>query len=119
MTGACVVRPIGGGESGYIAVRSDDPNVVFAGTSGGRIDRYDHRTRQQRDVSVWPQVTYGLAAADYKYRYQWTSPVVLSPHDPGVLYSGANCVFRSVNEGSSWEQSGAAGLAVGWAHAQE
>lgn len=99
---------VGGAESGYIAVRPDQPDVVFAGSSGGgeggRLTRYDARTRQQRDVSVWPERTRGLAAEEYTYRFQWTSPLLLSPHDPGTLYSAGNCVFRSRNEGSSWER---------------
>ncbi len=99
---------VGGAESGHIAVRSDDPDVVFAGSSGGgeggRITRYEHRTGQQRDVSVWPEPTAGMAAKDYTYRFQWTSPIVLSPHDPGVLYSCGNHVFRSLDEGESWER---------------
>lgn len=98
---------VGGAESGYIAVRTDDPNIVYAGSSGGgeggRITRYDHRTRQRRDITAWPQRTAGLASEDYTYRFQWTSPIYLSPHDPSVLYSCANRVFRSVDEGASWE----------------
>jgi photosystem II stability/assembly factor-like uncharacterized protein len=98
---------VGGAESGYIQVRPDDPNIVYAGSSGGgeggRLTRYDHRLRQRRDVTAWPQKTAGLAAEEYTYRWQWTSPIHLSPHDPNILYSCANRVFRSRDEGSSWE----------------
>lgn len=37
------------------------------------------------------------------YRFQWTYPIVISPHDPNILYAAANVVFRSKNEGTSWE----------------
>jgi photosystem II stability/assembly factor-like uncharacterized protein len=94
---------VGGGESGYIAVRPDDPNVVFAGSYGGLLTRYDHRTRQVRNISVWPDNPMGWGAKDLKYRFQWTYPIVISPHDPNVLYVTANVVFRSTNEGQSWE----------------
>lgn len=94
---------IGGGESGYIAVRPDDHNVVFAGNYQGFITRYDHRTRQSRNISVWPEQASGWGAKDQKYRFQWTSPIMLSPHDPNILYITGNHVFRSTNEGSSWE----------------
>lgn len=98
---------VGGAESGYIVVPPDQPEVVFAGSSGGgeggRITRYDHRTRQMRDVSVWPEQTAGMASSEYTYRFQWTSPIALSPHDPKVLYSCGNRVFRSRDEGESWE----------------
>jgi photosystem II stability/assembly factor-like uncharacterized protein len=94
---------VGGGESGYIAVRPDDPNIVYAGNYGGYLSRYDHRTHHERIISVWPEASTGWGAKDTKYRFQWTSPTLLSPHDPNVLYTTGNHVFRSTDEGSSWE----------------
>jgi hypothetical protein len=94
---------IGGGESGYIAIRPDDPNVVFAGNYQGIITRYDRRTGQSRNIMVWPESSSGEGAVDVKYRFQWTCPIVLSPHDPNVLYHAGNRVFRSRDEGASWE----------------
>jgi photosystem II stability/assembly factor-like uncharacterized protein len=94
---------IGGGESGYIAIRPDDPNVVFAGNYQGIITRYDRRTGQSRLIMVWPEFTAGEGAKDVKYRFQWTCPIVLSPHDANVLYHGGNRLFRSRDEGTSWE----------------
>ncbi len=94
---------IGGGESGYIAVRPDKPNIVFAGSYGGLITRFDARTHQIRDITVWPETGLGSGAKDVKYRFQWTAPLVLSPHDPNVLFATGNHVFRSTDEGSSWE----------------
>ena len=95
---------IGGGESGYIAVRPDDPNIVFAGNYQGTITRYDRRTGQSRNVMVWPESSAGEGAIDVRYRFQWTCPIVLSPHDPNVLYHGANVLFRSRDDGVSWER---------------
>ena len=94
---------VGGGESGYIAVRPDDPNIVYAGSYGGYLSRYDHRTFQERNIAVWPEASTGWGAKDNKYRFQWTSPTLLSPHDPNVLYTTGNHVFRSTDEGGSWE----------------
>ncbi len=93
---------VGGGESGYIAVRPDNPDVVFAGSYGGLLTRKDTRTGIERDVNPWPLNPMGHSAIDLKYRFQWTFPVVLSPHDPNTLYAGANVVFKSTDEGSSW-----------------
>ncbi len=95
---------VGGCESGYIAVRPDDPNIVYAGCYQGYMTRYDHRTKQTRDISVWPEASGGWPAQDLKYRFQWTFPIVLSPHDPNVLFATGNHVFRSTNEGASWEE---------------
>src|SRR5438445_712685 len=94
---------VGGGESGYIAIRPDDPNVVFAGNYQGIITRYDRRNGQSRNVMVWPESSSGEGAVDVKYRFQWTCPIVLSPHDPNVLYHAGNRVFRSRDEGASWQ----------------
>lgn len=94
---------VGGGESGYIAVRPDDPNIVFAGSYGGVITRYDHRTGQRRAINVWPEAMTGHGAKDVKYRFQWTYPIMLSPHDPDTLYITSNLVHRTRDEGNSWE----------------
>jgi len=95
---------VGGGESGYIAVRSDDPNIVYAGNNmNGQLTHYDHRTGQARNIMVLPEPAWGQGAGELKYRFQWTFPVVLSPHDSNVLYATGNHVFRSTNRGSSWE----------------
>ncbi|HSG81830.1 MAG TPA: glycosyl hydrolase, partial [Gemmatimonadota bacterium] len=94
---------VGGCESGYIAVRPDDPDVSYAGCYGGTITRYDRRTGQDRNVHAWPDNPMGWGAADLRYRFQWTYPIVLSPFDPDELYITANVVFRSRDEGQSWE----------------
>ncbi|RIK44178.1 MAG: glycosyl hydrolase [Chloroflexi bacterium] len=93
---------IGGGESGYIAVRPDDPNIVYAGSMQGYLTRYDHAKGSLRNITVWPESYMGWGAKDMKYRFQWTSPTIISPHDHNVLITGANVVFRSTDEGHSW-----------------
>ncbi|OLC58566.1 MAG: glycosyl hydrolase, partial [Chloroflexi bacterium 13_1_40CM_4_68_4] len=94
---------IGGGESGHIAVRPDDPDIVFAGSYQGFLTRYDHRTGQSRNIMVWPEMSSGWGAADVKHRFQWTFPIALSPHDPNVLFTCGERVFRSTDEGATWE----------------
>jgi photosystem II stability/assembly factor-like uncharacterized protein len=93
---------VGGGEAGHIAVRPDDPNIVFAADHAGLLTRYDHRSGQVRTINVWPDATSGIAAKDIKYRFNWTAPVALSPHDPTVLYTASQYVHRSRDEGTSW-----------------
>jgi photosystem II stability/assembly factor-like uncharacterized protein len=99
----------GTGESGHIVVHPNNSNLVFVGAvgsspgGGGALQRYDHRTGQIRLITVWPEMTSGLGAKDYKYRFHWTFPITFSPHDPSVLYTTANVVFRSTDEGASWE----------------
>ena len=80
-----------------------NPPVVFGGSYFGLMTRYDERTGQTRNVTIWPDYNGGRTAADVKYRFQWTYPIVVSPHDGNTLYAGAQVVFRSTNGGQSWE----------------
>src|SRR5215472_8331587 len=94
---------VGGGESGWIAPYPKDSQIVFAGSYGNMITRYDHRTGQLRNVNPWPDNPMGWGAADLKYRFQWNFPIVFSPHDPDTLYAAANVLFKSTNQGQSWQ----------------
>jgi photosystem II stability/assembly factor-like uncharacterized protein len=93
---------VGGGESGWIAPRPDDPDVVYAGSYGGLLTRYDHRLRKTRNITVWPDDPIGAGAAGLVHRFQWTFPIVLSPHDPGTLYVAGEVLFVSNDEGHTW-----------------
>lgn len=94
----------GGGESGYISVTPDDPEIVYAGTQRlGVLTRYDRRLNQAREIAVWPESGMGWAARDLKYRFNRTFPVLVSPHDSNLVYVGGNRLFQSTNEGQSWE----------------
>lgn len=94
---------VGGGESGYIAVNPADPNIVYAGSYGGYLTRYDRRLKDTKSINPWPENPMGSGAGDLKYRFQWTFPITVSPHDPNTLFVTANVVFRSTNEGMSWD----------------
>jgi len=96
-------HPVGGGESGYIAPHPLDANTVFAGSYWALLTRYDHRTRETRNITPWPDTPMGRVGAELKYRFAWTFPILISPHDPATLYVGANVLFRSLDEGQSWE----------------
>ncbi|HEX7940264.1 MAG TPA: glycosyl hydrolase, partial [Gemmatimonadaceae bacterium] len=94
---------VGGGEAGYIAPQPGDPNIVYAGTYMGTITRYDHRTRLERDVSAWLNNYDGIAAKDVPYRFQWTFPIVFSPHDSHTLYIASQKVLKTTDGGASWQ----------------
>ena len=51
-----------------------------------------------------PRKSTGIAPKDLKYRFAWTFPIVFSPHDRNMLYAGGNHVFRTRDEGMSWEE---------------
>ena len=67
------------------------------------LQRYDRRTDQIRLITTWPEAMRGYGASEHKHRFAWTYPIVISPHDPNTLYVGGNRVFKSTNEGQSWE----------------
>jgi photosystem II stability/assembly factor-like uncharacterized protein len=93
---------VGGGEAGHTASDPSDPNVVYAGEYLGILTRYDHRTRQARAVGAWPDNQSGHGGEDGRYRFQWTAPIVVSPHDPKVVYHGGNVLFRTRDGGQTW-----------------
>ncbi len=96
-------HPVGGGESGWIAPHPKDSQVVFAGSYGGYLTRYDHRTGQSRNVNVWPDNPMGHGAEGMKFRFQWNFPILFSPHEPVTMFAASNVLFKSTNEGHSWE----------------
>ncbi|MCE2473872.1 MAG: glycosyl hydrolase, partial [Anaerolineae bacterium] len=101
---------IGSGESGYIAVDPDDPDIVYVGAigsspgGGNSLQRYDHRTQQIRLIATWPRSSTGLGAQADKYRFAWTYPIAFSPHDSNTIYIGGNQILKTTDEGQSWQE---------------
>lgn len=98
------IIPIGGGESGYIASDPEQPDVFYAGNYGGYLSRFDARTGEQRTISVWPENPMGHSASEIRERFQWTFPIVFSRTGPKTLYVGSQHLWRTTNEGMSWER---------------
>ncbi len=96
-------HPVGGFESGHAVIDPVDNNIVWSGNYDGMLDRFDLRTMQSRAVSVWPDGIQGWAPADMKYRFQWTFPILISPHDHNRVYVGSQYVHRSTDAGHSWQ----------------
>jgi len=99
---------VAGGESGWAIPDPVDNNIVWAtgtgfGSLGGTVERFDQRTRQAREVEIWPEVTVGTPAAGVKYRFNWTFPLAISPHDHNTIYAGSQHVHRTTNGGQSWQ----------------
>ena len=94
---------VGMSESGDIAVKPDDHNIVYSAYPFGILNRYDHRNKEVRVVTVWPEDHSDLPAKTFKYRFAWKFPIVFSPHDSNTLYIGGNIVFRTRDDGTTWE----------------
>jgi photosystem II stability/assembly factor-like uncharacterized protein len=95
---------VGGGESGYIAPDPLDPDVFYAGSYGGYLTRINRRTGEQRAINVWPDNPMGHNSGDIPQRFQWTYPIVIAPTDPHTLYVTSQYVWKSTNEGQTWQQ---------------
>ncbi len=93
---------VGDEESGWLAPYPPDPKIVYDTGYEGEVTRYDLHDMQEQQISPWPIATDGEGASHLKYRFQWTAPIIISPHDPNVLYLGANVLFKSANGGMSW-----------------
>jgi len=93
----------GGGECGFVVPDPRNWHIIYSNNEG-YITRYDKSKKEVQDVSVWPLDNSGHGAADLVHRFQWVSPLMLSPHNPDVLYTGAECVFKSADHGHTWTQ---------------
>src|SRR6266508_540614 len=94
---------VGSGECGFVVPDPRDWHIIYSNYESS-IDRYDKTKEETRDVSVLPLDNYGHDAADLVHRFQWVTPLTLSPHNPDVLYTAAECVFKSSDHGQSWTQ---------------
>ena len=92
-----------GFESGFVVADPLNPDVVYGGNYGGYLSRMDHKTGENRTISVWPESPIGSGADVLKYRFQWNFPIFFSPHNPKRIYACGNVLFKSDNEGQSWD----------------
>jgi photosystem II stability/assembly factor-like uncharacterized protein len=89
-----------GGDGFYSAVDPTDPNVVYSESQNGGIVRYDLRTGERKGIK--PQPKFG----EQNLRWNWSAPILISPHDHKTLYFGANYLFKSPDRGDSWQTLG-------------
>jgi photosystem II stability/assembly factor-like uncharacterized protein len=93
----------GGCEDAFGVPDPVDANIVWSGCDNGRIYRMDYKTAMARDVSPWPITSYGWAPANMKYRWDWITPLAVSPHDHNRIYVGAQMLFMTTDAGQSWK----------------
>ncbi|MDH5588895.1 MAG: glycosyl hydrolase [Gemmatimonadota bacterium] len=94
----------GGGESGYIASNPDKPWILYAGSHSGTLTRKNQQNGQERAINVWPENPMGQSSASLVERVQWTFPIVFSPHDSNVLFTTSQHVWKTTNEGQSFQR---------------
>src|SRR6202163_2486950 len=91
-----------GGRGFWAFADPADPNYVYAESQGGAIARINMRTHETRDIQ--PKLSAADVKRYKKLRFNWNTPVALSPHEPGTIYIGAQFLMRSRDHGQSWER---------------
>jgi photosystem II stability/assembly factor-like uncharacterized protein len=87
-----------GGDGFWMFEDPSDANYLYAEAQGGEIGRVDRYTHETRDLHPWPNYGEG------KLRFNWNTPIHLSPNEKGTLYVGAQFLFRSRDHGQSWDR---------------
>ncbi|MDG1859502.1 MAG: hypothetical protein P8I94_10385, partial [Emcibacteraceae bacterium] len=94
---------LGSGESSTIAFDPENPRFVYSTYFASMIGEWDRETDNYRDVRPYPERVTGEQPKNLKLRANWNSPVIVSPHDPNVLYYGSQYLMKSTDRGASWE----------------
>jgi len=95
---------VAGCESAHLAFDRDDPRYIYGGCYLGQIEEFDMATETSRDIRVYPELAFGVSPSERKYRFNWNAPVIVSEHDPNVIYHAGNVVLKSTDRGHSWTE---------------
>jgi photosystem II stability/assembly factor-like uncharacterized protein len=97
-------RMVSFGDGFYVINNPDNPDQYLSESQGANIVSTDFKTREQQLVNPWGRGSGGGPAASNKYRFNWNSPIVFSPHEKTTVYLAGNVVFKSPDFGKTWEQ---------------
>jgi photosystem II stability/assembly factor-like uncharacterized protein len=92
---------VGGGEAGFVLADPRNADIVY-GTNENFISRFNKQAMQWQVISAWPVDVSGHAAGELEHRFNWTSPLALSPFDPDTLYYGMERLYKTNDDGMSW-----------------
>ncbi len=97
---------LAGGDGYYAVPIPGSENEIYANLQGGVIFHVDTKLGNVRNIHPYPKITgsAGDAIDKHKYRFNWDSPIQVSPNDPNTVYTGGNVIFRSKDKGYSWEE---------------
>lgn len=90
------------GDGQYAMADPRDPDIVYLDTHFGDLVRRNLLTGDVRNIAPQPMITFGTGAGSYPYRFNWSAPLYISPHDPNVLYFGGNVLFKTTDAGQHW-----------------
>lgn len=95
---------VGGGESAHIAFDKNNPKYIYATTINATLTEYDSGTGLTRSIMPYPEYVFGRNARDQKYRTNWNAPVLVSQHDPSVVYYGTQKLLKTQDRGVNWQE---------------
>src|SRR3954470_7407715 len=93
----------GGGECGFVVPDPRDWQLIYSNNEGF-LTVYDKSKEHAHDASVVPLDNSGHGAVDLTHRFQWISPLLVSPHNPDVIYTAGESVFKTTDQGKTWTQ---------------
>jgi photosystem II stability/assembly factor-like uncharacterized protein len=93
---------VAGGDGQYAVPAPSNPDIVYADSQNGSIERLDLKTHMQQFIRPYLDGVEEMKPADLKYRFNWTSPIAVSPTDANEVYLGGNVVFKSMDGGKNW-----------------
>lgn len=93
---------VGGCENAHVAFDPANPRYVYAGCYQGFISVWDRDSRRERNIAAYPHLGLSEPSDEQKYRFNWSAPIITSPHDRATVYHGGNVLFRSSDRGQSW-----------------
>ena len=88
---------IGGGDGFYTQVDPEDHTLIYAESQNGNLFRVDLKTGERKSLRPRPEDSLE------RYRFNWNSPIHISPHDAKTIYYGGNKLFISKDKGETWE----------------
>ncbi|HEV2618095.1 MAG TPA: hypothetical protein VGU63_15970 [Candidatus Acidoferrales bacterium] len=91
-----------GGDGEYAVFAPSDPNIIYTDSQDGSIERLDLKTHLSQSIKPYLPGVEQVKPADLKYRFNWTSPIAVSPTDANEVYLGGNVVFKSTDGGKTW-----------------
>ncbi|HEY6220196.1 MAG TPA: hypothetical protein VIV65_09060 [Gemmatimonadaceae bacterium] len=96
---------VSGGDGFFTVPVMDKPWLVYSDAQGGMLSITDTRDGAQKTIYPYPNRvgSVGDAMISHKYRFNWNSPIALSPQNPGVVYFGGNVLFKSTDYGHSFK----------------
>jgi hypothetical protein len=95
-------QAVAGGESAHIAFDPDNPVLIYGTSILGSISELNTETKEMRSLEPYPYFAGFRPGKELRYRFNWNAPVVVSMHDPSVIYHGSQVVLKSGNRGQSW-----------------